>query len=288
MTRANLVFTCAHVDDGRGWTRVSSFFSAVRVRELAFPGLTWGNSSDVNARQSVTLRRAAPSRAGRRVASFCLFFEESGAQHVAAACKWHMYTRLSPCISLLSSFPSDEHAGYVHLIHTDWSCGTTASIPAKKARILRQYQFDPRENNHSNLVGTACDGFTRRSLPEIRRSSEGRVLLHLKLLGDWSFFYFFFLFFSLRKLDLEWYTVFFELLHDGESCKTLNFMKRVIRLPMLVRSWEIWNLTNVLNARNIETFGNYAQEGASTLTLSETWDGRNSEVTAKRRWYLLE
>lgn len=39
-TRANLVFTCAHVDDGRGWTRVSSFFSAVRVRELAFPGLT--------------------------------------------------------------------------------------------------------------------------------------------------------------------------------------------------------------------------------------------------------
>lgn len=31
---------------------------------------------------------------------------------------------------------------------------------------------------------------------------------------------------------------------------------------MLVRSWEIWNLTNVLNARNIETFGDYAQEGA--------------------------
>lgn len=194
-TRANLVFTCAHVNDGRGWTRVSSFFSAVRVRELAFPGLTWGNSSDVNGRQSVTLCRAAPSRAGRRVASFCLFFEESGAQHVAAACKWHMYTRHSPCISLLSSFPSDVHAGYVHLIHADRSCGTTASIPAKKARILRQYKLDLRENNHGNLVGTACDGFTRRSLPEIRGSSEGRVLLRLKFLGDRSFFYFFFLFF---------------------------------------------------------------------------------------------
>lgn len=128
-TRANLVFTCAHVDDGRGWTRVSSFFSAVRIWELAFPGLTWGNSSDVNARQSVTLRRAAPSRAGRRVTSFCLFFEESGAQHVAAACKWHMYTRHSPCISLLSSFPSDVHVGYVHLIHAGQPLPTPQKRP---------------------------------------------------------------------------------------------------------------------------------------------------------------